>query len=381
MASSNLAYFASIQVGKKLYVSNVRYNGLFSIDTDTEEIVFLGRFPGYEDDFLGLHSSVILYDNALIFFPELGHSIDVFYIDEQKFESYKIKPWIEKGKSCVCAGVFEEGKYIYLFPRYYNQPVVKVSKLDFSMESLNVLTKIIENQTIKDDILTLNFSSEQGKTYFGIYNTNVFCVLNQINEINSYKINDINVIKSITYKDGNFWILSENELIEWNGTIRKRIARIFDETEKNMSISSMVVIDNVIAILPTWEEMLIIVSKETGEVTKYDYPKEFLLYPKDEIIKWRRFREIRACGDWLRIPPACLKFEIWFNVRKRYFKMQEYVLVDGHPQFNSANVCNEGSIYNFLDFLNYLKSTEFDKKKDIELGCIGKQIFREITDV
>lgn len=376
MATSNLAYFASIEIDNKKYVSNIRYNGLFCIDSRLNKITFLGRFPGYDDNFMGLHSIVKHIGNKLVFFPELGKSVHTFSLTDNTFESYEIDLWEKTEKKCVC-GVMDDAEYIYIFPKYCKLPVIKLSKVNFTMESINVLDDVYKNLS-DDDVLTMNFQCDSENGYFSIYNNNLLCEVDNEGRVFAHSVNDIKSIKNIVKKNGEFWILDENDLIEWDGREIKRIKNVFSWLPTCPDIAKMLMLnDSEMAILPEREDVLVVVNIEEETVQKYDIPADMLQIVNDETQNWRKYRTLYNDTKYLIIPPVSLKYEIWFDLHNREFVSREYIIEEGHPQFTSKTIYSESIIYGFPEYLEFIKKK--NKTKDINESIIGKKIYTDIV--
>ena len=111
-----IGYFAYVIVDDVLWVSNKRYNGLYSIDINTGVTKFHGRFERYPYEKLIIHSYAGQYKNYIFFLPQLGDSIDIYDINTGNIQSIVLEQWANANTQSV-AGFVQVQDNIYMVPK------------------------------------------------------------------------------------------------------------------------------------------------------------------------------------------------------------------------------------------------------------------------
>lgn len=311
-----LAYVAGVYADEKYWVSNWRYNGLFSINNN-DEIQFVGRFEKYPVDLKGIHSCVKKHGKNLYFFPQKGRFINIYNMEQKQFSFLEIKPWSEY-KMVSVIDVFEDETGFWLFPRYYELPIVKI---DFEG---NILSEYFINETknislSNNNIMTLSVCyGPANKIYLPIYNSNRIVEIDLANgDEKIWKLNSQYEFQTISYKDGYFWLSSGWDIILFNEFFEEieRFAGIVECNQENeqkvaQKVAQILINEKYAYIIPVWYSRLLRIDIKTKNVDMISIDLEKTSFVNDTIKKWRTFRGGYLIGEEVRIYPVSLDSEI-----------------------------------------------------------------------
>lgn len=122
------------------YASDYICNGLYRLDTKTDEATFVALFPNEKINAWGLHSFALRVDNKIYFIPANGNNISVFNIDNESIESIRL-PLIEQTNKLyqrrykfIYALVFDS--YIWMIPSLYSG-FIRLSLLNNEITVIN----------------------------------------------------------------------------------------------------------------------------------------------------------------------------------------------------------------------------------------------------
>lgn len=306
-----LSFFASVKVGNQIFVSNLRYNGLYSIDIDTYEVNFVGRFPNYSENFLGLHESVQYYDNKLFFFPHYGSAIDVYDLDKNQFYGCKLHSW-EKNKrsdNFTCSiSAYRCGDFFYLLPRFPNMPMVKYSiqKNEVVEEiSLNLSDSLRNKEAFN---LTSGSVKIEDKIFYPLFDTNIIMVYDITTGKESYyEIEGVSQINGAMGFDGSaFWINAENDIVvcDSNFVVMKKMKGCVTDEER--LIVNFVFRDKWTYAVPANLGALkrFDLSEDVCESIKIEETQRIVV--NDVIAKWRNLGTIQDLGNTFLLNPVNL---------------------------------------------------------------------------
>lgn len=370
-----LAYYAYVDYDGKRWVSNLRHNGLYTIDKETKEVEYIGEFKGNEANKMGLHSIGDKVGTKLFFFPQRSGTIDIYDAEKKIFESIIMEPW-KKLTIKGCAGVVRNGEKFWMIPRHVGGDVLvfDINLLKFvdafSLEETNKLVK-------QDELLTMQFATIEEKLWIPIYDTNKVVVVDLAKK--SEKVFEIdNAILHGGIGDERFlWLSAKGEIIKYD-TYKKIVCERYKLTNMNENeikeVSYMVKGNETIFIIPRWEEEVVYIDtdKKIGHISLVSAGSERV---EDIIKSWRLF----GCAIWeeesLIIPPVSLnkEFVIGKGLNVTGYKL---VIKEGNFQPRIFNMNGRNMEMRNLDleeFIDGLNNIHQVKEKEL---C-GKKILSE----
>lgn len=382
-----LAYFAFIVIEDVMWVSNIRYNGIYSIDLLSGKTQFRGRIPGYEDSAMGLHTYVERYENKLVFFPQKGKSIDIYDLDTGEISSYPIDEWAAGGDKYSVAGALLKGDCFWIFPRYRKQPLVSFSMSDHMFRaSGESLKKSNELAADADGNLTVSFAGIGDSGWFPIYGTNRVAEINISKGTETiYTVKDAEALQTIAYDGCDFWLGGGPDIIVWNtGNERvKKYRDVVDIVDNKFTMSaSFVCWQEYIFVLPLWLGRIKRINKKTGEILIYDNLPDRCYVIRDVIQYWRDLRDGYIRDGKLIINPISRNCEINIDIETGVISEKEYSAdLETIPakKWGASTLCVEEdcSLENFL--LLAEKDSDDDKNgmKEMKITA-GKNIYETI---
>lgn len=312
-----LSYFAYIDIDNVRWVSNLRFNGLYAIDLETNETKFYGRFSGAAINSRGLHSFVRKYEDILIFFPQEGSVINLFNMKTYEMSHVELGAW--GNQRSTVSGVVQKNETFFLFPRYKDLPVLEFCVTNKEVRIAHTLSKSLQASDISVNELTRNICCINDTVWFCLYGTNkvVSLDLNTKEEI-IYTLEGVEHLQCISSLGEDIWLGSEGDVLRWevNTDVLTRVPNVIEEKkDKENEIVSILCTEKKVVIIPRWSGWISIIDREELTINKHDLKVEELVKVKDGIVEWRDFKEARLVGDVLELHPVSYAQQIELNLK------------------------------------------------------------------
>lgn len=379
----SLAYYAYVQDGDKKWISNIRFNGLFVIDDNTNQVKFVGRFPCYREDEFAIHSLAAQCNNKLYFFPQRGKSIDIYDLNTHKFYSESIEPWSDMPIGIV-AGIIQEQEKFWIFPRHAGGDVLLYSTESskfIDSYKLEKATKIVENSPKK--VLSFTICKVENEVCLPLYGTNTICFTNlKEKKERIVELEDVSELQFMSY-DGNYaWLAENDNVIKWdiNNDTLKRFDHVLSSANTLLhktEISDLVCKDGGVWIIPRWYDKIVFI--DSGDIVHEISLDDVKAGEVDDIIKsWKTFGRAILHKHELVIPPVALNREIIIDfehkkVSGRLLEAEEQSVAKSTIKMDRSN--QELRSDDLINLISSLSKNE--DKGSIERGDYGRAIFSE----
>lgn len=379
---SHLAYAAAIEHGGKVWVSNWRFNGLFSIKDGV--VKYEGRFKGYPNTFVACHSLARSHDDVLYFFPQKSNIVDIYHIKDKEFSKIIIKEW-EKFQTNVIAGIVECENGFWLFSRYAGIPAVRMNYEGdivetYSLKCLKQLEKVSN-----EEVFTISICNISDKdVYIPVFNSNVVLYVNlKTKEEKLISINEASKIYAMEYDGSNFWISDGRHLLccgeKLNRiSVYKNVIDIPKNNQHRAEVAKIVCMSDTIYIIPVWYGRIGKLNKKNNKFKLLDISDNECNVIKDRIRHWRTFKEAVSDGERLMIYPISLECQI--EIYEEKIQYTKYIVPnDSIPLLDLSEkaILNEMSIDDLEFFLNACKSSNLPEEERKGVISIGERIFRK----
>lgn len=326
----HLAYADAIDIDGTIWVSNWRFNGLFSIKDDV--VNYEGRFIGYPDNFVGCHSYVRRYGDVIYFFPLKNSVVDFYNIKNRTFHKTVIREW-DKYTFKSAAGVVEKDNGFWIFPRYANMPVVHMNyngEIDekYVFKHLRKIGKTTVNDILSTSIC--NVSNEE--VYIPVYSSNKILFLNlNTKEEKVFEFRENINIHTMHFDGENFWISNGKNILLCNKNfeIIEEYENVADDVKGdalNIEIEKILSEDNEVWVIPHWYGRIVKIDKNTHQIRYYDISDSLCKIVNDRIKIWRTFKEARVCEGKLIIYPISLDSQI--EISENGINYKKYTVPD-----------------------------------------------------
>lgn len=321
-----LAYFAYVKCGDNLWVSNIRFNGIYSINLRSGKTLFHGRFERHPYDKIVIHSYAGKYQNKLFFLPQNGDSIDLFDLDTEVIDSYPIDLWFGASVGVVAGRVVLDD-VVYMLPKSTELVMTTFSLKSRSLKAFGekAMKNIGRGAVPEYNTLAINTTYARGKIWFAVFNTNMIASIDLYTEKERiYEISNAKELQTIKYDGIDFWIGEGINVIRWTpdtGTI-ERFENVFLNSQRDDNlISEFVFYGDYVFAIPQWLGAIVRINKKTKEV--YRYMLEIENYKI--IHKWRDLRNAFVYNDFLIINPVGRNYEISINLQTNNINAREYI--------------------------------------------------------
>lgn len=321
-----LAYFAYVRCGDTLWISNIRFNGIYSIDLHSGKTAFHGRFERYPYETMVLHSWAGRYRDSLFFLPQNGDSIDFFNLDTEEKESYPIEPW-NRASSRIVAGMAQLGDYVYIIPKEVGLPAVKISLSDKNMNAFcgDDLQMAGKYAGTGQKVLTVHSVYARERIWFAIFDTNIIAAVEvETKKTEFYEIKQAEGLQTIEYDGFNFWIGEGTNVIRWTpecGIIDRHDQIFLDEGRKANLISDFVFYEEYVFVIPQWLGKIVRINKNTRELCTFSTEIEGYY----AIHTWRDLRNAFVYENMLVVNPVGRNYELRIDMKTGKMQVQEYL--------------------------------------------------------
>lgn len=382
---SHLAYAAAIQQDDKVWVSNWRFNGLFSIKD--EVVKYEGRFKGYPDTFVACHSLVKSHGDVLYFFPQNSNAVDMYNIKNKKFSKTIIKEW-DSFQRKIVIGVVEWENGFWLFPRYGGMSIIKMNyrgevEEEYLLKSLKEIGKESEKEILALSIC--NISDED--VYIPIHNTNAILYINlKTKKERVIQIKNATRIYTMAY-DGNYFFVSNGKNViccRKDFQVIKEYKNIIEgssniKNDIDADIEKILFEKDVVWVIPTWYGTIGKINKKSHKIERLEILENNCKIIKDRISSWRTFKEAVVSESHVIIYPMSLDCQI--EIFEESVEYKRYIVPkESIPTMDICEkpILQEQSADDLEFFINGIRVLEERRSKsEKEIDSCGKRIFRE----
>lgn len=314
-AKSFIAYFASAIVDGKKYISNIRYNGIFVIDLETNKIEFVTRIPNYDDTAMGLHAYAFSIGDKIYFLPSKGKSIDVLDVKTRCTESYYIDCW-QGEYDLIVSFAYVENEEIYMFPRFCKRSFIRFStktgRFSTVFEAAN--EKINQLGIFQESILTLSGQRSDDMVFLPLYLTDKVAVINTITgQLDVIEIDSQAKITTLCVEDDTLWVDNDNKLLKYDLT-DKELIRVYENAfqgvEGKKNTNFIVASHEKIYLLPQWLGDIRVLDKMDGTIRSLNWIGTFGNVVPDNIRTWRDIGSIIVDDKEIVIPSLSHQNEV-----------------------------------------------------------------------
>lgn len=378
-----LSFYDAVWVGNTMWVSNNRYNGLYSYNIDTGKSVFHGHFPGEPLDAVGMHMRVTKYGSKLFFFPALSPNISVYDMDSHQFDFFPIIE--DKTGFARLANIIVDNEKVYIFPQFLSQPIVVFDMEEQSLEKeyrlASEMKKIglyFNSQMFADVVMAC------GKVWLPICEQGILIEYDYMSGhiSNLHKIEG-KKLKKIAYDGFDFWISDSSiaGVICWNPQkgIIEEFSDIIEFNEKNIAKAANVfIVQNYVWVLP-WQGDIIRIDRNEKSICKYNnFPKDFRIID-DFMYDWNatNYYGHTVKNDKIFLYPLTGNMQLEIDIDSE--------IVEGHQltcplKFYWCRIFKESDAFSVDVYLQSIQDKDIDFRKDGNMS-IGSRIYKEILNI
>ena len=292
------------------YYSDVNTNRLVAYNLKDQSVRVLAIFPGEKRTAFCLHKRVLVYDNKLFFFPELGSYIHIYDLvtGETEMINVLIEGYSKKGKTKI-SGISTRGKLCYIFPQYICQPLFILHMDTLELEIRNEWNTGI-NKYVSDEskACAINICELGDDVYIALRDTNLL-LKTEIKTLHTEVIilddaSAQNYTISV-YEDG-FYITQTNCGDVLHMDLEGKITRYkSDVAEGNQTIpfAKLMNWQGVKYVLPGNSDWLGKLDDEHQTVVLQEIPYDCLSVNYQEKSMWPRYPEFMCMEDYALIFP------------------------------------------------------------------------------
>lgn len=378
----HLAYAAKIETHGKIWVSNWRFNGLFSIENN--RVVYEGRFAGHPDSLAGIHSYVKVHGDKLFFFPQKSNVIDIYDIKSKRFQTAFIDEWASF-KNCAVIGVEECEEGFWIVPRYGKLPAVKLSYDGFITESIPIQSEKQLGLYDNDTILAISVCVVNKQIFIPVFHTSKIIQLDLKNgEESVYDLNREYHFHCIAKDENGFWISSAENVLYCDDKLNELCLYrdVIDRTnplQKPAETAKILIDGDLVYVIPVWSGRVGVINKYSGSVRAIDLSSNQCNMVEDRIKNWRTFKEAEFAGGEIIIYPISMDSQIKISESGiQYTKL--LVPLESVPpiDLSGQREMTEYSTDDLIFFLEALKKNKVMNRGDREKRkTIGTRIFEQ----
>lgn len=355
-----IAYFAYVRCEKTLWVSDIRYNGIYSIDMLSGQIKFAGGISGYVPDARILHSFAVKSENLIFFLPQLGNSIDEFNTVTGEVKSYHISIWDKTGNYIVAGYVYREDR-LFIIPRNMNNPI---GIFYFKTGEFEIFQSDIWKGSIGvkcDTALTCSVVNVGNSIWVSIFGTPYIAEIDLVG--GAGKLHELPIglpVQTIGYDGSDFWLGQGFNVLRWNPEdgIKERYENIIINSPREDNIISQFLFHgDDVYIFPQWFGVIRKINKKTKEIYNYDLLPADYKVVCDGMEKWRDLRNAYFYNDEIIVNPINRNMELHIKLPDGDIYGKEY-LADSLPAGVNSGVIREGKERGLYYFLNMLLETK-----------------------
>ncbi len=340
----NLRFIAGSIVDNTLFFSSIFFNGLFRMDLDTEEIIFVDVFDEAPLEKTYLHRVCLTYDRWLIFLPHNHDKINFVNIDTLEQKTIRVS---DCSKPLMIADAVIVGDALYVFPAIKEQLAMIVHLNKFEVEANDIFNEWLRTEAPespnKDGILCLRAVLNNDTVYMGLNGQKgIIRYDTKTNDISIIETN-LNKINAVYKGKDGIWINDRT-----NGHAEFLGNGMIEEYEKNNKFMYQFILDagDFVYAVPG-KAYYIKMIKGIGSPKELDYPELFKGFDKNSRLRFFGFNVnndrvylfpfshdgiLVICGDAIKLinteyefDPSDKSFErLTMTIRKRGTFLNKY---------------------------------------------------------
>lgn len=354
---NNLSYYAQVVVGNELWVSNIRFNGLFKIDLESGGVVFIGKFPRYDMGNEELHLFAKKYRDKIYFFPKQSKGIDIYDLKKGTFTYVECETDRDNGyATAINAFCFDENN-VFVVPCYLNTPLQEFSlKKELIIRSIELQksSKYVKNET---NTRMLYACKARNEIFYPIKGTNkVGSYHSKEKKEKVYSIKGVKkILGDIVFDGKDFWINADQGIYQWN-PYEGDLKFVCDcSSEKEGWIEQFIIYERVIICIPRWLNHIKIIDRQNFDQQEIQIDKSELNVNID--MSWRDVRESIIWWDTLIISPVKYKETIFVNLNNYRVVYKKWKFL-GTSYINEGFFAHERIKEDLQDFITALKEAQ-----------------------
>lgn len=377
----SLLYYAQVLVGNELWISNIRFNGLFKINIESGEVVFIGRFPSHDLETEDLHLFAKKYGNKLYFFPKRSNGLDIYDLKTKSFTFATCKMGNSNDYFTAIDAFRIDDERVLIVPCYSN-----MSLLEFSIEKeaivriieLTESNKFVDNAT---GTMTLYACKMQNEILYPIHGTNKVGSYNfSENKEKVYSIESLKSIVGDIIFDGSYlWVNADQGIYRWN-PFKSDLKLVCDcSTEKEGWIEQLILYNENVICIPRWLNNIKIIDRRSFEQREVHIDNHLL--SENAVMAWRDVRESFIWNDNLIICPVKYKEEISINLInfEIIYKIHEFLKTFPIKERFFIYERVKEDLRDYIEFVNK-KETVFQEKDDCHMGFSILEELKAVVD-
>lgn len=367
----NIACFASIHSNNDLWISHLRFNGLYKADLCSNNVEKIADFPNIDVGADGLHYCGKKYGDKLYFFPQKSRGIDIYDLSTGEFSQVEIPLGDNKyGRTII--DVYEYDDTAVLLPRFKGMPIII-----FSMnkgEIIDTLQLLEANKYGSEDTndLILYSCKVDDKIYYPIRNKNCIGSYDiKKREEKIYILDGINkMMGDIEYDGSYFWMNSDDGIYRWKLECNS-LERICDCRDIRQSwIEHFILYENKMICIPRWLGDIKIINIKTLE-------KEIIPIKVSELhgnidTPWRDIKDCFVWGQRLVILPVRYGETIFVDLDTHKISYTRHISKESMDLLGKISIQEENS----EDFGEYIGGILYNKCNNLKYkNTNGKDIW------
>lgn len=329
----SLLYYAQVLIGDELWVSNIRFNGLYRIEISSGNAVFVGRFPHHNWDYEELHMFAKRYGDKIYFFPKKSEGIDIYDLKKGIFTYVQCEADRDNGYATVIDSFYsnEDKGSIIVVSCYQKTPLQELSLKKEEFVRKIELKK--SNICVKNESNTraLYACKMQDEIFFPIHGTNKvgsYRLSTKKEEV--YSIERLKRIQGDIVFDGrDLWINADRGIYQWN-PYEKKLKFVCDcSSEKEGWIEQFLLYDQVMICIPRWLNHIKIIDRQNFGQREVIIDRSVLSKKND--IPWRDVRESIIWKNTLIICPVKYKETVCVNLENYEVSYKKWGFLETLP--------------------------------------------------
>lgn len=364
---NSLSYYAQVVIGNELWISNARFNGLYKINIESGESVFIGKFPQYRLQYEELHLFAKKYGDKIYFFPKCAQGIDVYDLNTGSFTYVECKAGsINNYVTAIDAYCIDEDK-VLIVPCYSGMPLQELSIKKETIVRRIELKKSNECVRNETNTMSLYACKIQDEIFYPIHGTNQIGSYNLRKE--KEKIYSIGRLKSILgdiiFDGSDMWINADQGIYQWN-PYSGNLNLVCDcSSEREGWIEQFILYGQSIICIPRWLNNIKIIDRQSLRYKEIHIDK-FVL-SKNREMPWRDVRESIVWRDHLLIAPIkyketiCIDLSSYEITHKRWKSLKDMSIQE---EF----FIHENEREDLRDYIKVIGSNKKDFRKTDNIG-------------
>lgn len=205
----DLTFEAMYDDGEYLWFTPIHFNALLKLNKETEEVTFVGTFPGEEAFASRLFSDIARHGNKLYFAPYSARKIAVYDLETSEFSNIDFDKKYTELEDTVFSSILVDGNLIYFIPRTYKAIVVYNTEAK-KIQYITGWADVIKNSKFNEGTCGYfcKYELVERKLYLPCFCTNIIVELDlDSQEIELIQLGDFKIrFQSVCKTDGKLWL-------------------------------------------------------------------------------------------------------------------------------------------------------------------------------